>query len=1378
MATVAAPLPAVVAAFTVGSRAPRAIGGLGAAAAGLGFLGAVALTVAATRGEPVDAALGPVPLTADRLAVVLLLLVCGVSAVAQAYAVRYLSGDPRAAWFTGGAGLLTFASAGLVTVDTLFGLAFFWTMAGAALCLLLATYWHLPPARDGVRRTVRAFVVGDLALWTAVVVATATWGRIDLRAVEPGQFSGAAVSVVAILVVVAALSRSAQIPFHRWLPATLAAPTPVSALLHAGVVNAGGILLIRLATLTADDAARVLTIVAGAATMAYGGVIMLVKPDVKGALVNSTSAQMGFMILTCGLGLWAAAVIHLVAHGFYKATLFLSSGSAVAAARRHGLAPPARRLSRVGQAGAAVTAVALTALALAVALAVVPLPAGDHAAEQALLIFAVVTGTAAMWGWLQRRPGLAGALSGAAFLIPAAVAYVAVINTLSGFLTPALPPSTLGLPAVWIVTSAVLITLGALGLTRWAPAADQLHRTLYVNALGAGHTSVQHRVPADPTSAPRTPSPLVTADTAGDTAGDTTADATADSVAIEARRAQLRTAVTLAARVVPTHYPLETFIAVNPLAGLEGLPFEQALRRAGDLYGMPGTLGEPAFRQLYAQGRITDADLDGALMRRYPNLAAERDLRVGEATISALELLRADLLHGTGAPAPTRRFRTRSEERAPEVAEAVDAQTSKWCAAFFGGAAWPMPDREDGFYAAWRGLAARDRSVSRAVRADLCRAAARPDDAVAEALNRLGVDDEARIPYLHAHLTRMPGWAAHVQWCSGRDGGVDVLAYLAMRLTYEAAMLAHHRGGGHTRAEVPVELAPARQRAARLIDDIGLAADGEDELVAVARVLTVLPSTARETLWQNAFEAHYRDRLLADLSIPRPATTGEVHTQLVSCIDTRSEGLRRHLEALSGYETLGFAGFFAVAIRYTDILRGASSDLCPVLIAPNHDITETAVPDADGAAARQVAGATRMAGAESAFHSAKEALAAPFTLAEAAGWAAAPLSAAKTLTPAISAGIRRRLRDALAPEAPTQIDLAAMPHNEQVLFAEVALTTMGLTTGFGRLVVLCAHGSTTENNPYQASLDCGACGGQGGAPNARTAAAILNRAQVRAGLRSVGIDIPAETLFVAAQHDTAVDRVTILDRHLVPADHRADLQRLDRDLATAGARLATERCTVLPGATGRLSAARAARHVSTRSSDWAQVYPEWGLAGNAAFIVAPRDVTAGIDLKRRTFLHSYVSEVDIDGSALETILTAPLVVAQWINCQYYFSTVAPEVFGAGTKTIHNVVGSVGVIAGHTGDLQLGLPWQSVSDGMRLLHEPQRLLAVVQAPLERIDEIVERNPILQQLFGNDWVALTARENAEEPWQRWTRSGWCPWADSSEHVHPSYDKEMVP
>ena len=127
----------------------------------------------------------------------------------------------------------------------------------------------------------------------------------------------------------------------------------------------------------------------------------------------------------------------------------------------------------------------------------------------------------------------------------------------------------------------------------------------------------------------------------------------------------------------------------------------------------------------------------------------------------------------------------------------------------------------------------------------------------------------------------------------------------------------------------------------------------------------------------------------------------------------------------------------------------------------------------------------------------------------------------------------------------------------------------------------------------------------------------------------------------------------------------------------------------------------------------------------------PRGVP-GIDLQRRVFLHSYEAEVDPDGSALETILTAPLVVAQWINCQYHFSTVAPGCSAPAPRR-STTSSAAPVIAGHEGDLRLGLPWQSVATGERLVHEPMRLLAVIQAPLARIDMVIDRNPILQRLF---------------------------------------------
>lgn len=478
--------------YLFGRRAPRQFGQAGAGLAGLGFIGALVLAADSWRGGVATAAIGGAEFGTDRVAAALLLLVFGVSAIVQAFGVRYLAGDPRAAWFVGGAGLLTAASVGLVTATTLITLALSWTLAGVALCLLLGTYWHLPAARDGVRRTATAFLVGDLALWSGVVIATAMWGRVDLRG--DGQVGGAVVPVLGVLVVIAALSRSAQIPFHRWLPATLAAPTPVSALLHAGVVNAGGILLIRLSPLAADDVARVLTVGAGAATMAYGAAVMLAKPDIKGALAHSTTAQMGFMILTCGLGLWAAALIHLFAHGFYKATLFLSSGSAIAARRRYESLPPAQQPTRTQDLVDTLAAVALPGAALAVALAAVPLGPGDNAGEHALLIFAWVTGAAITRGWLRRRPGLGGALRVAAVLIPGAIAYLGIITAASAFLAPSLPPAALSAAWVWFIAATAAAALGLLAVVRRSARAEGLRRALYASALSAGH------IPARPSS--------------------------------------------------------------------------------------------------------------------------------------------------------------------------------------------------------------------------------------------------------------------------------------------------------------------------------------------------------------------------------------------------------------------------------------------------------------------------------------------------------------------------------------------------------------------------------------------------------------------------------------------------------------------------------------------------------------------------------------------------------------------------------------------------------------------------------------------------------------------------------------------------------------
>ncbi|MGB5831745.1 MAG: putative inorganic carbon transporter subunit DabA, partial [Thiohalocapsa sp.] len=286
-----------------------------------------------------------------------------------------------------------------------------------------------------------------------------------------------------------------------------------------------------------------------------------------------------------------------------------------------------------------------------------------------------------------------------------------------------------------------------------------------------------------------------------------------------------------------------------------------------------------------------------------------------------------------------------------------------------------------------------------------------------------------------------------------------------------------------------------------------------------------------------------------------------------------------------------------------------------------------------------------------------------------------------------------------------------------------------------------------------------ACGGMTGEASARTAAALLNDLDVRRGLVERGIQITADTWFIGALHNTCVDEVTLYDTDRLPAGYAEELAEISSWLRQAGELTRLQRATRL-GLTNQ-SLGSVTANVKHRSRDWAQVRPEWALAGCAAFIAAPRGRTRGLDLGGRTFLHDYHWQQDVGFGVLELIMTAPMVVAGWINLQYYGSTTDNRRFGSGNKVLHNVVGgAIGVLEGNAGDLRVGLPMQSLHDGKQWMHEPMRLSVFLEAPQEPVEDIIARNDLVRQMFDNGWLHLFRMDEGGDIHRRVPGTGWQP------------------
>ena len=755
-----------------------------------------------------------------------------------------------------------------------------------------------------------------------------------------------------------------------------------------------------------------------------------------------------------------------------------------------------------------------------------------------------------------------------------------------------------------------------------------------------------------------------------------------------ARFSAVLEAAETAARAIPPAFPLDATVAVNPFLGQTGEDLATAAARLARVAGVRATRTGADYAAAISDGRISADDMAEALA------AAPSPLK--PVDVAALRNLAERLGDGPAPRALPTVADLAAEATGIDWPALIDKCIGLWAAGQFdrGQALWsPAPGSEA--FAAWRAWAMHDLTPEIAGLEGFCaHIACAPDTterAILSAAETLGIADAAAQTAFHRLYMSLGGWAQHARWLLWQAelvGDIDrtLIDLLAIRMIWDEALLVQTpQIAGAWAATIAAHAAPVTATA----EDVALA------------------------ILQDAADRGHQRRLTVALDGAAPASE-RPFLQAAFCIDVRSEVFRRALESVdASIATIGFAGFFGLPLEHHAHGSDIAEARLPVLLNPAIQTTSAGDPAKDqadriAARGRRAWGRFRQAAVSS------------FAFVEAMG----PVYAVKLVKSALGLG------NAAKPEPAPEV-VGGMTAEAKADTGAAVLNAMSLTKGHGEIVLLLGHGGNVTNNPHESAYHCGACGGYTGEVSARLLAILLNDPETRTGLAARGVDVPADTLFVAGLHDTTTDTITIYEDSL-PAARSGDLARVKSWLGQATRVARAERALRLPGARWNT--------IAQRAQNWAEIRPEWGLAGCAAFIAAPREATAGRDLGGRAFLHSYDWQTDAGFGTLELIITAPVVVASWISLQYYGSSVAPEMFGGGNKLIHNVVGGIGVIEGNGGRLRPGLPWQAVHDGDALAHEPLRLSVMIEAPREEILKVLEKHPSVRALFDNGWLHL--------------------------------------
>lgn len=865
----------------------------------------------------------------------------------------------------------------------------------------------------------------------------------------------------------------------------------------------------------------------------------------------------------------------------------------------------------------------------------------------------------------------------------------------------------------------------------------------------------------------------------------------------------LRRTVERAAHLLPIQGPIGVFVHHNTLHAFERLPFEEAVILAAELFGAEPYMSEAVYRAELTRGRIQPVDIDAVLDREPDLLIFARltrsslrramitpGVREFDAATIVWRTEQGDLAKDFRRPASRALFdacftRAVAHEEEPTPPRPIDEVIHPWlirlCSVFLdqGTAYWPMPNRERGFYESVRTLFSPPGGMFPKYLVGLDDEFGKQEclsfsaaDAVLDYLDSQSLEEAEWAEIIQAELLALPGWAGLMHRLE-KDPSLaphktlpcSLMDFLAVRLTM--SRVASRMGAAETvPQESPLRTQEKRRlsRAARIYDAarvLKLSAGeinrlSESAWSAFVNEVKAFNGLERRRILHLAYERWHEREILRGLASHRKYRglfdrAERAPAQVFFCIDEREESMRRAIEeADRRIETYSAAGYFGVAVDYKGIDDPHGAALCPVVIKPEHAVVEQPKRE-DTALLESRRWRRRVLGLlmRNSFVSSKTLLRGWLSTSALGLLSAVPLIG-HLLAPRRYALLRDWLNREFLPEPRTELALMRSTAHSQSAVAGLlmgfapqektervasVLRPAGLSHGFARLVVILGHGSTSLNNPHESAHDCGACGGRRGGPNARLLAAMANRPEVRELLREQDIDIPEDTWFIGGYHDTCNDDVELFDLDAVPASHHSDLELIRKSLDQARAQNALERVRRFESCAPTTDPRYALRHVEERSEHLAQPRPEYGHCTNSLCIIGRRSLTRGLFLDRRAFLVSYDAGQDLDDHGLSALLAAVVPVCAGISLEYYFSFVDNDRYGCGTKLPHNVTGLMGIMDGHASDLRTGLPWQMVE-----IHEPLRILFVVETTPHKLEKVINASASLKQLVENRWIRL--------------------------------------